>query len=53
MEQLTESEKGSLTDACKIFVVNGERVVLVPGDVSNMKITYPQDMRIAEALIGE
>lgn len=53
MERLSESEKRSLTDACKIFVLNGEKVVLVPGDVSNMKITYPQDMRIAEALIGE
>lgn len=50
---LTEDEKSILTDACKIFVLRGERVSLVRGDSSNMKITYPQDMRLAAALLGE
>lgn len=53
MGTLTDEEKSILTDACKIFVLRGERVELVRGDVSNMKITYPQDMRVAKALIGE
>ena len=53
MGTLTDEEKNILTDACKIFVLRGERVELVRGDVSNMKITYPQDMRVAKALIGE
>ena len=42
-----------LTDACKIYVLRNKEVALVRGDVSNMKITYPQDMRVATSLIGE
>lgn len=53
MESLTEDEKGILTDACKIFVLRGEEVALVRGDSSNMKITYPQDMRLARALLED
>lgn len=53
MESLTHEEELSLTDACKIYVLRGRKVALVRGDVANMKITYPQDMRIAAALIGE
>lgn len=51
VESLAEEEKGILTDACKIFVLRGEEVALVRGDSSNMKITYPQDMRLAQALL--
>jgi len=49
---LTEDEKNILTDACKILVIKGEKVHLVEGEVSNIKITYPYDMRVAEALLG-
>lgn len=49
---LTEEEKNILTDACKILVIKGEKVHLVEGEVSNIKITYPYDMRVAEALLG-
>lgn len=48
---LSEQEKNLLTDACKIFVLRGQKVALVRGDSSNMKITYPQDMRLAKALL--
>ena len=51
-ESLTEEEKAILTDACKILVMKGEQVHLVEGDVSNIKITYPADIRIADSLIG-
>jgi len=50
---LSAEEKAALTDACKVFILRGEKVALVEGDVSNMKITYPQDMLVAEALVGE
>jgi 2-C-methyl-D-erythritol 4-phosphate cytidylyltransferase len=49
---LTKEEKEILTDACKILVMKGETVYLVEGEESNIKITYPYDMRIAEALLG-
>lgn len=52
-ESLTAQEKEILTDACKIFVIKGEEVRLVQGEVSNIKITYPYDLKVAESLIGE
>ena len=51
-ESLTEEEKEILTDACKIMVLKGEKVYLVEGDVCNIKITYPYDIKVAEALLG-
>lgn len=48
---LTEEEKNMLTDAAKIFVMKGEKVHIVEGEVFNIKITYPYDLRVAEALI--
>ena len=48
-ESLTEEEKATLTDAAKIFVMKGEKVHIVDGEVFNIKITYPYDLRVAEA----
>ena len=50
-ESLTAAEKQILTYACKILVLKGEKVQLVEGDVTNIKITYPSDIRLAEALM--
>ena len=50
---LSQEERDSLTDACKIYVLKGEPVYLVEGDVSNIKITYPHDLRVAEAILGD
>ena len=47
-----EEEKEILTDACMIMVLKGEQVRLVEGDVTNIKITYPSDIRMAESLLG-
>lgn len=49
--KLGDDQKALLTDACKIFVLAGERVALVRGDEINMKLTYAGDMRIARALM--
>ncbi len=51
-QSLTEEEREILTDACKIYVLKNEPVHLVEGDVSNIKITYPHDLRVAEAILG-
>lgn len=48
---LSEDEKKILTDACKIMVLKGEKVYLVEGETGNMKITYPYDLKVAEALL--
>ena len=50
---LTEEEKEILTDASKIFVIKGEQVYLVEGEVYNTKITYPYDLRVAESLLND
>ena len=49
---LTDEERNILTDACKIYILKNEPVHLVEGDVSNIKITYPHDLRVAEAILG-
>lgn len=48
---LSNEEKEILTDAAKIFVIKGKPVHLVDGEVFNIKITYPYDLRVAETLI--
>lgn len=50
-ELLTPQEKKILTDACKILVLKGEEVHIVLGEVYNIKITYPYDLKVAESLI--
>lgn len=52
-EQLTDEQKRTLTDGCKICVYTGIKVGLVRGETFNMKITTPVDLRIANALIQE
>ncbi len=52
-ESLSDEEKEILTDAAKIFAMKGEPVYLVEGEVSNIKITYPYDLRVAETLVKE
>lgn len=49
---LTEEEKAVLTDACKILAVRHIPVRLVEGEVFNIKLTYPYDLRVAESILG-
>jgi 2-C-methyl-D-erythritol 4-phosphate cytidylyltransferase len=48
--ELTNEEKSSLTDACKIFVIKNEPVKLIEGEFSNIKITTINDYRMAQNL---
>lgn len=48
---LSKDEIESLTDAAKIFTLNNEDVFLVEGDVTNIKITYPYDLRLANTIL--
>lgn len=50
---LSEEQKAILTDACKVFTYSGEQVALVKGDASNIKLTYPHDMRLAKAMLED
>jgi 2-C-methyl-D-erythritol 4-phosphate cytidylyltransferase len=52
-EKLTPTEKNVLTDACKICVLKGIRVKIVLGEVYNIKITTPYDLKVANAILKE
>ena len=49
---LSPKEQEILTDAIKVFVLAGEKVALVDGDTTNIKITYPSDLIVAESILG-
>ena len=53
IRSLTEAEKNILTDACKIFTIKGEDVYLVGGEVTNIKITYPYDLKLANTILED
>ena len=47
------NERGlSLTDDATALLVVGKRVATVPGDVRNIKITYPEDLKVALAFLS-
>lgn len=48
---LSEEEKETLTDASKILLLNGQKIAIVNGERFNIKLTYPEDMIIAGALL--
>ena len=50
---LTEEESNILTDACKIFTLKDEEVYLVDGEVTNIKITYPYDLKLANTILED
>lgn len=49
---LSVEEKHILTDGCKIYILKGHEVHLVEGHVSNIKITYPHDLIVAQAILN-
>ena len=51
VNSLSESESNILTDACKIFVLKNEDVYLVDGEITNIKITYPYDLKLANTIL--
>lgn len=48
---LSDAERAILTDACKVFMMRGDAVALVPGDVINIKLTTIMDYKVAQALV--
>ena len=49
---LSDEDKDILTDGCKIYLLKGYDVHLIVGHVSNIKITYPHDLIVAEAILS-
>ncbi|WP_053218153.1 IspD/TarI family cytidylyltransferase [Virgibacillus senegalensis] len=50
---LSDDEKTILTDACKICALKGEKVKIVKGELFNIKITTPYDLKVAKAILQE
>ena len=53
INSLSDNETNILTDACNIFVLKGEDVHLVEGEITNIKITYPYDLKLANTILKE
>lgn len=51
LSDLTDDEKSALTDACMIFSIRGSKVFMVRGEAYNIKITWPDDLAVAEKLL--
>lgn len=49
--ELSNENKKILTDACKILVVAGKPVKIVMGELYNIKITTPYDLKVANSII--
>ena len=43
----------AVTDDCSAVELLGKKVYLFPGEERNIKITTPQDLAVAESMIGE
>lgn len=52
-ESIDITEREQLSDAAKIFILNGEKVKLVEGEVFNIKITTSYDLKVANLLMGD
>lgn len=45
---LSDGDKHALTDVCGLFLKKNYRIGMVEGNVSNIKITYPQDLQVTK-----
>lgn len=50
--KLNTAQLASLTDACKVMLLQGQPVGMVKGDVSNIKLTTIMDYKIAQAMLS-
>ena len=50
-ENASPEERASYTDSIGVFIKNGRPVRLTEGSVSNIKITYPDDLTLAESFV--
>lgn len=49
---MSAKDRNWLPDACSIFTTHNIPVKLVAGEEENIKVTYPADLRMAQALIA-
>lgn len=49
---LSDAEKELATDCTRLFTLIGEKVFTVPGEISNIKLTYKSDIAFAEGYLA-
>ena len=49
---LDEPERAAATDVCRLYHSKGYQVRIIDGDVSNIKLTYPQDYELAKLIVN-
>ncbi len=52
LRRLGAEERSRMTDACSLCLAEGLPVVMTPGSPLNIKLTTPEDLALAEALLG-
>lgn len=50
---LSDEQRESLTDACKVYLLQGRPVQLVMGEYYNIKITTPHDVHVATKILDD
>lgn len=51
LEMISSQDREKITDACKLFYMNGKKVYLIEGSERNIKLTYPSDFETAKAFM--
>ena len=52
LNSMTGEERSISTDLCGLYASKGIRAVIIPGSEKNIKITGPDDLKTAEALLN-
>lgn len=52
LNSMTGEERSVSTDLCGLYASKGIRAVIIPGSEKNIKITGPDDLKTAEALLN-
>jgi len=52
LDMLSLEQREILSDSAKIMLLNGQKVGMVAGELSNIKVTTPYDLKIANAILS-
>ena len=51
LEAYSKLKKRNVFDDAQLIELIGKKVKIIEGDISNFKITYPEDIVLAEAIV--
>ncbi len=53
LHRVPAEQRSGITDACRLYHINGKAVKLIEGAETNIKLTYPSDFTTAETLVKD